>query len=355
MADILSYLEEKKKPIDERLKQYIPEKADEGYLARVFGRTRYEIDKRAMENALAKPISDFLSRGGKRWRPALFLLIAESLGMEEKEATDFSVFVELLHNGSIMVDDVEDSSSMRRGKPTTHSIYGVDIAVNAGNFMYFLPLLILKEKHVGGRRLERAFGIYMQEMINIHAGQAMDIYWHKGNGFRITESHYLQMCAFKTGTLSRLAARLAVALCGGTKEQEDMLARFAESIGIAFQIQDDVLDITSSGDGREKFGKAYGNDIHEGKITLMVIHALDNAGQEEGERLKSILKLHTSDKKLTDEAISILKKCGSIEYAKAFSRKLVMDAWKHADKALEDSEQKTILKSFADFLVEREF
>ncbi len=355
MPDILFYLEQKKRAIDERLKEYVPEIVDNGYIEKIFSKTRYEVDKAAIENALCRPIQDFLSRGGKRWRPALFILMAEALGMREKEALDYSIFVELLHNGSIMVDDVEDDSGLRRGKPTTHKLFGVDIAVNAGNFMYFLPLLIPKEKNLDERRLSRLYSVYMQEMINIHAGQAMDIHWHKGNGFAIKEDHYLQMCAFKTGTLSRMAARLAVALNNGTKKQEESLAKFAEAIGIAFQIQDDVLDIMSEGKGRDKFGKEYGNDIHEGKITLMVIHTLAKANQGDRKRLAEILKLHTYERKLIDEAISILKKYDSIEHTKKFSKKLVHEAWPYADKVLEESEQKAMLKAFADFLIEREF
>ncbi|NIV44480.1 MAG: polyprenyl synthetase family protein, partial [Gammaproteobacteria bacterium] len=93
--------------------------------------------------AIAQPMWDFLERGGKRWRPALFLLVIEALGEDSEKFLDFAIIPEVIHNGTIMVDDVEDDSTFRRGKPCTHRIFGIDIAVNTGNAMYFLPLLTL--------------------------------------------------------------------------------------------------------------------------------------------------------------------------------------------------------------------
>ena len=356
MGDTEKMLEDLKKRIDLEMRKLLPKDADKEQIERIFGKPQFEYDIPSINSALNRPIWDFLDRGGKRWRPALFLLIAEALGADPKRFQEFAIVSELAHNGSIMVDDVEDGGELRRGKPCTHKIFGADIAINAGNFMYFLPLSIFTKNKgsVDCDTLLRAYEIYSQEMTNIHAGQAMDIWWHKGNA-NPTEKQYMQMCAYKTGTLARMSGRLAVALSGGSGEQEGNIGRFAEAIGVAFQIQDDILDVLSSDDDRAKFGKAFGNDIKEGKRTLMVIHALGKASRQDKERLLSILNSHTSDPASVKEAISILQKNGSIEYAKQRAKGLVMDAWKATEPLLKESQAKKKLKDFAYFLIERDF
>ena len=349
-------LEELKPLIDMEMEKLLPKKIDSKSLEAIFGKPRYAYDMPAISKALNEPIWDFLDRGGKRWRPALFLIIAEAVGGDAKKLQEFTAFLEFIHNGSIMVDDVEDDGDLRRDKPCTHKIFGVDIAVNASSFMYFLPLLVLTRNRdrFDEKTLLRAFRIYSQEMINIHAGQGMDIFWHKGKA-NPNEKEYMQMCAYKTGTLARMSARLAVALSGGSEKQEEALGKFAEAIGVAFQIQDDLLDIISSGKDREKFGKAFGNDIKEGKRTLMVIHTLQKAPESDRNRLAKILNSHTSDPRQVEEAISILSKCGSIEYAKRKAKELVLNAWKEADPLLKDSMAKKKIRDFAYFLIDRDF
>ncbi len=342
--------------IDLEMEKLLPKTADKSSLERIFGKPRYDYDIPSINSSLNKPVWDFLDRGGKRWRPALFLLIAEAVGGDTKKLLEFSIITEIAHNGSIMVDDVEDGGELRRDKPCTHKIYGVDVAINAGNFLYFLPLSILiNKKHAfDGKTILRAYEIYSQEMINIHAGQAMDIWWHKGNSFP-TEAQYLQMCAYKTGTLARMSARLAAALSGSSTRYEHALGKFAESIGVAFQIQDDILDIVTSGKGREKFGKAFGNDIKEGKRTLMAIHAMQKASESDRKRLIQILNSHTSDSKEVTEAVSLISKYGSIGYAKEKAKALVLDSWREIEPLLADSPAKKKLKDFAYFLIERDY
>lgn len=349
-------LEELKTKIDMEMEKILPKTADKGYLEKIFGKSKYEYDLSAINNSLNKPVWDFLDRGGKRWRPVLFLLVAEAIGGDLKKLLEFSVIPELVHSGSILVDDVEDDGDLRRGKPCTHKVFGTDVAINAGNFLYFIPLLSFSKNRskFDDKTTIRVFEIYAQEMTNIHAGQAMDIWWHRGNE-NPTEAQYMQMCAYKTGTLSRTAVRFAVALSGGSVEQEEKIGKFAEAIGIAFQIQDDILDIVSSGEDRKKFGKAVGNDIKEGKRTLMVIHALKNASESDKSRLIRILNSHTVDARQIDEAISILRKYGSIDYSKQKSKNLVLNAWKDVDHLLKESSAKKKLKDFAYFLIERRF
>jgi geranylgeranyl pyrophosphate synthase len=181
----------------------------------------------------------------------------------------------------------------------------------------------------------------------------MDITWHRGiaNADNLNEEDYLQMCAYKTGTLARMSAKISAVLAGASKELVEKLGSFAESIGVAFQMQDDVLDLTGKEFAEKKGG--VGQDITEGKRTLIVIHTLKNASDAEKKRLIQILNMHTSDQKLRDEAISLMKKYHAIEHVTHTATRIVEESWKEVDRLLPESEAKEKLKAFAEFLIKR--
>ena len=177
----------------------------------------------------------------------------------------------------------------------------------------------------------------------------MDIAWHKGWG-EPNEAQYLQMCAFKTGTLARLSAKLGAIAAGASDAQTEALGAFAEAVGVAFQIQDDVLNVSSSSFGKMK---GFGEDVHEGKRTLMVIRAFKTLSKAKAKRFRILLNAHPSDSKRINEAVALLREADAIEYAKAKAREIVRGAWRGADRALKPSRAKSELKALADFLVER--
>ncbi|MDZ4256898.1 MAG: polyprenyl synthetase family protein, partial [archaeon] len=176
------------------------------------------------------------------------------------------------------------------------------------------------------------------------------IIWHKGQKYSISENEYLQMCAYKTGTLARMAARIGAALGNGTEEQQHALGKFSETIGVAFQIQDDILSLVG-----EEFakGKGVGEDIHEGKRTLMVLHTLKNGSEDDKKRLLEILNAHPEDEKTIREAISIIQKYGSIEYAREKAKSLMEQSWRDVEAVLPESNAKKHLRAFAAFLINR--
>ncbi|MCP6718526.1 MAG: polyprenyl synthetase family protein [Patescibacteria group bacterium] len=352
---ITDYFDRLKPEIDKIIEKYVPKKVSQKWLELVFEKPKYQYTIDAAQQVLLDPVWDFLDRGGKRWRPSLFLLVAEAVGGDVEKLKDFSIVPELIHNGSLIIDDIEDQGELRRGKPCLHKIFGIDIAINAGNFLYFLPLVVFKEnkEKFDKEVFLNAYQIYAQEMLNIHLGQGTDIFWHKGKTENINEQEYFQMCIFKTGCLSRMAAKLAVVLSEKNNELTQKIGRIAEAIGVAFQIQDDILDIDLTGQDREKFGKSFGNDIKEGKRSLMVIHSLNKAGSEDKKRLLEILNKHTENIDEIEEAIKIIQKYESIDYAKGVAKDIIKHAWQDADKFLKESEAKQRLKSFIDYLIER--
>ncbi len=359
MQDIEKLLVERSRRIDKIIEKYIPRKYGKKSMEFALGRPRFSYSADPINAAVAKPIWDLLDRGGKRWRPFLFSLVCEALGGDIKKYEDLAVLFEVIHEGSLICDDVEDNSDLRRGKPCIHKLFGIDVAVNVGSSMYYLPLLVLlknREKY-GKEKVLKIYETYSQELISIHFGQAMDIAWHNGiaNADNITEKEYLQMCAYKTGTLARLAAKVGAIVAGADAKMVEKVGALAESIGIGFQIQDDILNLTATS-GKNQFTAEYcGSDITEGKRTLMVIHALGKAGVKDRKKLLEILNSHTTDREKIEEAVSILKKCGSMEYAKRFGRALVMESWDSVRDSIKDSPAKRDLEAFVRFSVERDY
>ncbi|MFH0971030.1 MAG: polyprenyl synthetase family protein [Candidatus Micrarchaeota archaeon] len=344
-------LKSTKKLVDAKIQEYIPRSPSLKQLEAICGKARYSYDVAAAAGAIHKPIWDLLDRGGKRWRPALFLLTAEAFGADPKKLLDLAIIPEIVHNGTLMVDDVEDDGDIRRGKPAIHTIYGADIAINAGNAMYYLPLaaLMRNKTKFSPSVLNAAYEIYMQEMINLSYGQGFDILWHRGKLANISEEDYLQMCAFKTGTLARMAAKLGALFAGASERNIELAGEFAESIGIAFQIQDDILNLTAD----EEYGKEIGGDISEGKRTLIILRAQKQLDKEKGKQLISILDMHSKDPFRIKQAISLIRTTDALEYSGIRANELVKAAWLKFGACLKDSKAKRQLEEFADYLVER--
>jgi geranylgeranyl diphosphate synthase, type I len=353
--DIEKFLEDTAPLIDKAIEKYIPRKFTKDAVLFKVNPPIYSYTLEPLNKAIADPIWDMLDRGGKRWRPALFLLICEALDQKSDYCLDVSIIPEVIHNGTLVIDDIEDSSELRRGKPCTYKIFQMDIAVNAGNAMYYLPLLPLmsQKARIPVETQRDIYEIYVQEMINLSMGQAMDIAWHRSiaNADGLGEEDYLQMCAYKTGTLARMAAKMAAVFAGANKPLVEKLGRFAESIGIAFQMQDDILDLTGQEFAQKKGG--VGQDITEGKRSLLVIYTLKVARSPDKKRLIQILNMHTSDQKLRDEAIALMQKNGAMDHVKQTAEKMVMESWIEVEKLLPTPLAKEKLKAFAEFLIKR--
>jgi len=356
LSDIEAFLEETAKKVDARIEKYIPRFLSEGSLLFKVLRPDYCVDFNALNRTISEPMWEFLDRGGKRWRPALFLLLYEAFGGEfVEDALDFAIIPEVVHNGTLIADDIEDSSEMRRGKPCTYRIYGLDIAVNLSQAMYFLPMIVLSDKRdrIPINVARKIYEVYIQEMMKLSIGQAIDIAWHRGliPAEGLSEEHYLQMCAYKTGTLARMSAKMAAILAGLSDEAVERAGRFAESLGVAFQIQDDILDITGEEFARRKGG--LGMDITEGKITLMVIYTLRRADEVDRRDLLRILSMHTKDESLKMKAIDIMHKCGAVEYTKNIASRLVEDGWSRIERLIPREEDRKKVKMFAEYLIQR--
>lgn len=341
--------------INSSLEKLVPRKYTITSLQKIVGETRFDLDTTAVNKTINGPVWDLLDRGGKRWRPVLFLKIVDLLGKNPEDFFDLASVFELIHNATLIVDDVEDSSVKRRGKPCVHLIYGVDIAINAGNAIYFLPLKVLDElkEKLSEEVIFKIYRIYVEEMINLSFGQATDIAWHRGlvDDFSITERQYLQMCSFKTGCLARMACKVAATVSGADNDLVATIGLLGESLGIVFQIQDDILNITKS-ELSDK--KGFGDDITEGKRSLPVIYALSTLSKSQAKRLIKILLLHTNDQSLIEEAVGLINQAEGVEKAQKTMKKLFEDAWNELDPLIANSSKKDQLYDLAKFLINRQ-
>ena len=350
---MLDYLKERADEIDRRMELVLPRVVTAEWVREVLGNSTYDVDIETLSESLSTPVWDFLDRGGKRWRPVLLLTAAEAVCGDVALAEPLLPMIEFIHNGTLVHDDLEDDSELRRGRPCLHKLYGVDIATNVGSAMYFVPMVILYGKHAPYTDVQRLqiYDLVIQELVRCHCGQALDIAWHKNPYRKIGEPEYLQMCAYKTGVLARLAAKLGAYVAGGTEAQVEELGRFGETLGVSFQIQDDILNLTGVEFAK---GKGRGEDIHEGKLTLLVLRALENSSDRDAERLREILAEHPTDQTVIDEAIEIIERSGAIEYALRKARELMKHSWRALDGVIDESPAKERLREFAAFVTKRE-
>lgn len=295
-------------------------------------------------------LGPFLKRGGKRIRPVMSLLSCGAAGGSYKAAIEPAAIIELFHNFTLIHDDIEDSSQFRRGEPTLHITHGIPMALNSGDALYTLLWKKLVNLDMKPSKLLALQKLYAEAFKRVVDGQGIELSWIWNKRFDISEEEYLAMIGGKTSALMGLACEAGAFMGEAGKRTRAALRDYGEKLGIAFQIQDDVLNVT----GRfEKYQKEIGGDISEGKRTLMVVHCLARATEEERQRLTSILSSHSKKQEDISEAISLLGKYGSIEYAGRRAAKLVAEAKKRI-APLPQSGDKEALLSIADYVITRE-
>lgn len=309
---------------------------DEKAFGKQFCAMRQEIEK-ALDAAIqdddkaAEPCRALLFSGGKRWRPLLLLLCAQAArsehknggGIAEKDVYSLCPLVEFPHTASLIHDDIEDGAAARRGKPCAHLTYGVDAAINAACYLYFLATQCIQSAPLSDAVKCRLYAMYDEELRLLHRGQALDIAWHNESGFFPAVAEYEKMTAMKTGALASLAAR-AGALAGGLDgKTADELGQAAVTLGTGFQALDDARNIEEGNPGKDM-----GDDIVEGKKSLPVLlHLEEHSGDKD-----RIIKLFCRAKEegissdAVKEGLDMLNKSGAAKKAREHGKHLVEKA-----------------------------
>lgn len=230
--------------------------------------------------SLYEPIRYVLSMGGKRIRPVLMLL-SYNLFKEDPETILMpACALETYHNYTLLHDDLMDNADLRRGHETVHKKWNANTAILSGDSM--LVLAYQRMQQCSSDKMAEVLALFTETALEIGEGQEYDMaFEHRDD---VSEEEYIEMIRLKTSVLLACALKIGALLAGASKEDADNLYRFGEQIGLAFQLQDDFLDVY--GDTRV-FGKAIGGDITSNKKTFMLINALNHANEEQRRQLES--------------------------------------------------------------------
>jgi geranylgeranyl pyrophosphate synthase len=321
------------------------------------------VDVSVFRETVIKPIREIIDRGGKSWRSYSFLLCVDCVGGDSAQYAFGLAMPEIMHVGSLIIDDIQDQSETRRGGPTAHKLFGEALAINAGTAAYFIGLstLLRRLPHLSSQTVNRLYDTYMLTLRAGHAGQAFDI---RGQSFRMEEAvesgdnmrlreavectHRLKS-AVPAGNLARMGALLG----GGSEAQIEALGRYFEALGVAFQIIDDVLNLR----GFEGKGKERGEDVKAGKVTYPIAVAMDGARLPlaRRQRLWDIVQSRPQDAATVDEAVRIVEECGANAESERYSREIVNAAFAALDPLIPDSIYKVNLRAFGLYVLERHY
>ncbi|HKO91077.1 MAG TPA: polyprenyl synthetase family protein [Polyangiaceae bacterium] len=302
------------------------------------------------------PVRQLLASQGKGLRPALCIATCKAFGGDERATLPTAAALELLHNALLVHDDIEDESDYRRGQPTIHRALGVPLAINIGDAMnaLVLGLLLQNGERVGPSVSWQIVEEFNHLLIESLEGQAMELGWIRDNDCNVSEQDYLVMVLKKTCWYSFIHPCRLGALIAGERDL-GRFHRFAFLTGAAFQIQDDILNLVGQG---RTYGKEIGGDLWEGKRTLILTHALGQAGGGDRKRFEGILKKPRTGRlqREVDWMMGVLQETGSIDNARRAAQELATAARSEFDVAYASAPEnadKDFLRKLADYVVRR--
>ena len=335
-----------------------------------------DVDMSVIEEGIIKPVRHITDVGGKSWRSYGALACMEVVGGDCRDYRRWLSMPEFMHVGSLIIDDIQDKSEKRRGVPCTHLIYGDEVAINAGTAAYFMSQQMLQTKKLDDKTMRRVYDYFFGALRGGHGGQALDIHGLSyimdeciatGN-MDLPERRLLAVHRLKTAVPAGCLARMGALAGGGSEEQIDAVGRYFESVGIAFQIMDDVLNLegltTTDADKTKGMElKVVGEDVYDGKATYPVVKAIKLLSHDEmastWAEIKRIGAVPAGKAKITSErdavnaVIKTLTNCGAIEASRTQAEQLVEQAWRELDAVVPDSFAKIMLRSFGAFVTDR--
>jgi geranylgeranyl pyrophosphate synthase len=309
---------------------------------------------------------EYFKYGGKRFRPALVALSCEALGGKVEDTIAAGAALEIAHTFLLIHDDIEDNSEMRRGQPALHKKYGIPHAVNMGDYlmMKMYDSIVSGKDIWGPEKTIKILDMFTQMLMRTGEGQAFEIDQRDRDLSEATMEWYETMSAHKTGYYTGGYPCAVGGLIGnGTEEQIKAFLDLGIAVGVAFQIQDDIIDVTmkpeeeniapgTTGGGH---GKKFAEDLKEGKRTLLVVHAFQSANDEEKETLRKLIGNPniTHEEKL--QVIEVMKKYDSLNFAKKYARDLLEKGLTQLKEKIPETEGRNKLEAMAEFLIKRTY
>ncbi|WP_165045767.1 MULTISPECIES: polyprenyl synthetase family protein [unclassified Adlercreutzia] len=305
-----------------------------------------------MDRYLYGPLRRYSENGGKRHRPLIAFAACRAVGGDSRLASSAAAAIEHFHTAALIHDDIADDAELRRGEPCMHLTEGLGLAINAGD----LALTLVNGTVMHDPLLDDACKVrVVTELVDMTRrtveGQALDIGWARDGRYDITPEDYLVMATHKTAHYSGAVPLAIGAIIGGGSEAEiEALRNYGLDTGLAFQIQDDLLNLIGS---EESTKKDFRNDITEGKRTLVVVHALQNSTPENRDRIIEILSSRVKAPGVLAECVRLMDESGSIDYARSYAQNLTSIAKNRLIDMVPPSDARDLLVSMADWFVER--
>ena len=305
-----------------------------------------------MDRYLYDPLLRYSSNSGKRHRPLICFAACYAVGGSAQKALSAAAAIEHFHTAALIHDDIADDAELRRGEPCLHLSEGLGLAINMGDLgLSLVNGTVMKDPALDDATKVRVVTELIEMTRRTIEGQALDIGWARDGRYDITPEDYLIMATHKTAHYSG-AVPLAIGaiIGGGTETQIEALRNYGLDTGLAFQIQDDLLNLIGS---KESTQKGFRDDITEGKRTLVVVHALQNLPESDRRRLVEILSSHSKDPDILAEAVDIMNTSKSIGYARNYAQNLTSIAKNRLIDMIDPSPARDILVSMADWFVSR--
>ncbi len=297
---------------------------------------------------LYEPVNYILSIGGKRMRPVMLLMACQLFDNEVKQALPAAMAVEVFHNFTLLHDDIMDDAPLRRGKTTVHEKYDVNTAILSGDVMMIYAYRFLSKSQP--KLIPDLLTIMNKLAIGVCDGQQYDVDFETAESVAIPE--YLKMIELKTSVLLAGSMQMGALIGGATKKQAELLYQFGRSIGIAFQLQDDILD--TFGDP-EKFGKKVGGDIAQNKKTFLVLKTLELASPEDAQELHKLMQTIPEDEtRKIEEVKALFEKYKVRQEAEMKMEAYLSDGLNYLKSLDIHNEKKLELEKLAHYLIKRE-
>ncbi|MFH1625321.1 MAG: polyprenyl synthetase family protein [Pseudomonadota bacterium] len=308
-----------------------------------------ELSKHVMSQVLLIPeVANYiLLSGGKRFRPLVLILAAKLCGYAGNHHVPLASVFEFIHTASLLHDDVVDNAEIRRGSSSVNSVWGNETSVLLGDYLFSKSFSLVTS--IGDLKVLR---VLSEATTRLAEGEIMELM--KSGDPHTTEEDYISIITEKTAVLISAACQVGAILGNASHETEKALRGFGLNLGIAFQLVDDILDYTST---EEQFGKAIGKDLHEGKITLPLIHTLRVCSDSDRERITKIIESDDHrgpDLSILLTIINLIKQYEGVEHTFNRARGYVEIA-KGFLRDFDTSREKQALLAMADYVIERKW
>ena len=292
---------------------------------------------------LYDPLNYFMNLGGKRIRPLLTLMSVELFGSKVEEAFPSALSVEFFHNFSLIHDDIMDKAPLRRNQETVHAKWNDNIAILAGDVLLVKAYQELQKQEP--KHMIKLLNIFNKTAVEVCEGQQMDMDFELRSDVSVAD--YIEMIRLKTSVLLGGALQMGAVIANASEKDQQLIYDFGESLGIAFQIQDDILDLY--GDPK-KFGKQVGGDIITNKKTYLLLKAIE---KQKGNEVDSMLLIEDENLKVKT-AQDLIKVLGIYEEAQELKSYYQSNAMKSLSEITVSNESKAVLVELSDFLFNRE-